>query len=578
MMLKTLQRYKSTNGIAYSKSGSGDPIVLVHGVGLRAEAWLLQIPELSKTNTVYAVDMPGHGDSELLADANRCLDSYVDAIATWIKAEIQVPVIIFGHSMGSMVALNFATRYSTLCAGVGAMNSVYRRSNEAANAVQQRAKSMTNNPELDRVEVPIKRWFKQEGSSFEKNMAELCRSWLEIAPAEGYARAYSIFSENDGPADKALSEIKVPVTFITGDEDSNSSALMSQQMATICSNGSYAVIPNSGHMLPITHPEALNQLLVQFIEKCKTINKGTKMTTIDPGELRNAFGSFMTGVTVVTAISETGEKVGFTANSFTSVSVEPPLLLVCPANKLSSFDIFNRCEHFVVNILAEDQQDVSNTFAGGKGDRFADIAWDSDANGCPIIKGSVAHFSCSTHSNIPAGDHILLVGQVNDFSSNEKLGLGYAKGGYFNLGMEHRAEELTHSLSGVVGGIIEFDNKILLQSTDEGYSLPQIEISEEQGSKESLCRYLDTQGLACEVTAVYSIYENLANKTFTSFYRVNANNGTTAGLGEYIDIDLITDLNFVSDDIQSMMQRFIFEKQNGVFRLYVGDQEAGDIH
>lgn len=302
------------------------------------------------------------------------------------------------------------------------------------------------------------------------------------------------------------------------------------------------------------------------------------MTAIDPRELRNAFGSFMTGVTVVTAISETGEKVGFTANSFTSVSVEPPLLLVCPSNKLSSFDVFNNCNHFVVNILAEDQQDVSNTFAGGKGDRFADITWRSDAHGCPIIEGAVAHFSCTTFSNIPAGDHILLVGEVIDFDTNEKLGLGYAKGGYFSLGMEHRAEELTHSLSGVVGSLIEFENKILLQQTDKGYRLPQVEISDERGSKESIRQYLEAKGMDCEVASVYSVYENLADKKFTSFYRVNANTEDTVGLGEYIEIDQIDDLKFISPDIHSMMQRFIFEKKNGAFRLYVGDQESGDIH
>jgi len=578
MTLKTLQRYKSANGLAYSKSGSGDPIVLVHGVGLRGEAWLQQIPELSKTNTVYAVDMPGHGESELLADDNASLEDYVDAIATWVKEVIQAPVIMFGHSMGSMIALSFAIRHKALCAGVAALNSVYRRSGEAEKAVRLRAKNMAENPGLDRVDAPISRWFSQDALGFEKEMAELCRDWLVKAPMVGYTRAYRIFSENDGPDDKALSELKAPVTFITGDGDSNSSALMSEQMASLCTNGSYTVISDSRHMLQMTHPDELNQLLVQFVEQCKTINKESEMTTIDPRELRNAFGSFMTGVTVVTAISKTGEKVGFTANSFTSVSVEPPLLLVCPSNKLSSFDIFNTCEHFVVNILAEDQQDISNTFAGGKGDRFADIAWHSDANGCPVIEGSVAHFSCSTHSNIPAGDHILLVGQVSNFESNEKLGLGYAKGGYFSLGMEHRAEELTHSLSGVVGGIIEFDNKVLLQSTDKGYNLPQLEISSESGSKESIRQYLDEQGVSCEVASVYSVYENLAENKFTSFYRVNANSDATAGLGEYIDIDKINTLDFVSADIQSMMQRFVFEKQNGAFRLYVGDQETGDIH
>lgn len=302
------------------------------------------------------------------------------------------------------------------------------------------------------------------------------------------------------------------------------------------------------------------------------------MTTIDTRELRNAFGSFMTGVTVVTALSESGEKVGFTANSFTSVSVNPALLLVCPSNNLSSFEIFNTCKHFAVNILAEDQQDISNTFASSKGDRFENIKWHSDENGCPIIEGSVAHFSCSTYNNIPAGDHILLIGQVNQFVANDKLGLGYAKGGYFSLGMEHKAEALIHTSEGVVGGIVEFDNKVLVKSTEQGYTLPQAATSAEQGSQKTIRQYLETKGLDCEIGLVYSVYENLDAKKFTTFYRANANNSTAGELGEYIDIDKIKDLDFVSSDIQSMMHRFVLEKQNGAFRLYVGDNQIGDTH
>ena len=113
MTSKILQRYKAANGIAYSKSGSGEPIVLIHGVGLRAEAWLQQISELTKTNTVYAIDMPGHGESELLANDKANLVDYVDTIADWVKAVIKAPVIIFGHSMGSIVvAIKQLMRYS----------------------------------------------------------------------------------------------------------------------------------------------------------------------------------------------------------------------------------------------------------------------------------------------------------------------------------------------------------------------------------------------------------------------------------------------------------------------------------
>jgi len=301
------------------------------------------------------------------------------------------------------------------------------------------------------------------------------------------------------------------------------------------------------------------------------------MSTIDTRELRNAFGSFMTGVTVVTAVSDSGEKVGFTANSFTSVSVDPALLLVCPSNKLSSFEVFNQCKHFAINILAEDQQDISNTFASAKGDRFADIEWHADENGCPIIAGSVAHFSCSTFNTIPAGDHILLVGEIQNFAANDKPGLGYSRGGYFSLGMEHKAEELTH-LIGKVGAIIEHNNQLLLKKTEQGYTVPQVSTSKDQGSKNTIQQYLKEKGLSCKVSSVYSVYENPEAQAFSSYYRAVADNDVVTEGCEYVSINELKNIQFSSADVQSMLLRYVHEKHNGVFRLYVGDEKSGDIH
>lgn len=298
----------------------------------------------------------------------------------------------------------------------------------------------------------------------------------------------------------------------------------------------------------------------------------------DIRELRNAFGSFMTGVTVVTAVSESSEKVGFTANSFTSVSVDPPLLLICPAKNLSSFDIFNNCKYFAVNILAEDQQEISNTFAGGKGDRFANVTWHSNEQGVPLIDGAVAHFSCSTHNNIDAGDHIVLIGEVSAFNTSDKLGLGYAKGGYFSLGMEHRAEELSQKQPGIVGAVIEYQDKVLLTKTDAGFSLPQVQSKVGQGSLEAVRQYLSGKGLEVELGSVFSIYENLQDKRFSTFYRALASTENAANLGEFVSVDALSSLDYVTSDIKSMMQRYVMEKNNGVFRVYVGDNQSGDIH
>ncbi|MEO0403013.1 MAG: flavin reductase family protein, partial [Pseudomonadota bacterium] len=160
------------------------------------------------------------------------------------------------------------------------------------------------------------------------------------------------------------------------------------------------------------------------------------MTTLCPDALRRAFGSFMTGVTVVTARQADGTPVGFTANSFASVSLSPPLLLVCPGQFLSNYDAFATCTHFAVNVLAEGQEDISNTFAGYKGDRFARAAHHDDLHGVPVIAGATAQFSCTTHQALPAGDHCVLIGEVRAFHHTDQPGLGYVSGAYFSRGLE----------------------------------------------------------------------------------------------------------------------------------------------
>lgn len=301
------------------------------------------------------------------------------------------------------------------------------------------------------------------------------------------------------------------------------------------------------------------------------------MSNFDVRELRNAFGSFMTGVTVVTAVSKTGEKVGFTANSFTSVSMDPPLLLVCPAMRLSSYDIFESCDHFAVSVLAEDQQHASNTFAGSKDDRFAEVEWHADEFGTPLIDGAVAHFSCSSFQKVEAGDHLLLMGKVEQFSSNEKFGLGYAKGGYFSLGMEHKAEEITHEQYAQVGALVECNEKLLLKKTDKGFSLPQGKMQADISSLQTLKNMLVSLGIEAEVGQVFSVYEKSVSGNFVAFYRAESMTEKEIEGYEYVAIDELSGAVFASSDLSSMVTRFVHEKRNGVFRLYVGNELEGDV-
>ena len=303
------------------------------------------------------------------------------------------------------------------------------------------------------------------------------------------------------------------------------------------------------------------------------------MKQLDSKALRNAFGSYMTGVTVITAMTDDGKPVGFTANSFTSVSLEPPLLLVCPAKSLSSFDVFANCEHFAVNILSEDQQNISNIFAGSKDDRFSQIDWHTDEQGNPIIAGALTHFSCKTERNLEAGDHHLLVGQVLDFSAHEGRGLGYASGGYFSLGLEREAAEISTQEKHVsVGVIIEHNGKVLLSQSEGKANLPNTVTDDNTNAVSTIKQFLAENGIEAQLGAVFSIYENTKNNNNYIFYRAFAESSDTKGLGEYVAINSLAEQNFATPAMATMMNRYATESKNGFYGVYVGKEEFGKVH
>ena len=299
------------------------------------------------------------------------------------------------------------------------------------------------------------------------------------------------------------------------------------------------------------------------------------MPTLDPKALRKAFGSYMTGVTVVTARAADGTPVGFTANSFTSVSLDPPLLLVCPGSHLSSFETFRTCTHFAVSVLAEGQEDVSNTFGSSKGGRFDNVASTADANSVPLSDGAVAQFSCTAHSCTTAGDHIILVGQVTDFARIEKPGLGYGHGGYFTLAKERMAQA-TPDRPTCVGAIIEQDGALVVQNDARAPTLPSTTLTGNTGARSAIAAHLEAQGLATDIGRVYSVFDD-ANGGEKFIYFTATLRGTGAK-AQYIPLDDIPQTHWPSPAIATMMARYHQERANNQFGLYIGDSAAGDVH
>jgi flavin reductase (DIM6/NTAB) family NADH-FMN oxidoreductase RutF len=153
-------------------------------------------------------------------------------------------------------------------------------------------------------------------------------------------------------------------------------------------------------------------------------------TATDPRLLRQALGRFATGVTVITTRTADAKYEGLTANSFSAVSLDPPLVLWCLRLTAPSLDSFRQSGHFAVNVLSRAQSAVSRHFATARHDKFEDIAFTPGIAGCPTLEESLAIFECRTESTIEGGDHIIFIGRVIRAHYREGEPLIFAHGRY----------------------------------------------------------------------------------------------------------------------------------------------------
>ncbi|MBM3670896.1 MAG: flavin reductase family protein [Actinobacteria bacterium] len=141
----------------------------------------------------------------------------------------------------------------------------------------------------------------------------------------------------------------------------------------------------------------------------------------DAAEFRQVLGQFATGVTIITAIDD-GEPAGVAANSFTSVSLDPPLVLFCVAHTSSTWPRIERAGKFAVNILGEHQEEVCRLFAAKGADRFAQVKWRVGVGGSPVLDDCIAYLDCEFWAEYDGGDHIIVVGRVLDLGINHDAG------------------------------------------------------------------------------------------------------------------------------------------------------------
>jgi len=157
-------------------------------------------------------------------------------------------------------------------------------------------------------------------------------------------------------------------------------------------------------------------------------------SAIDGREFRSTLGQFCSGVVIVTGALD-GQPAGFAAQSFTSLSLEPPLVALCPAKTSTSWPRVRQSGHFCINILAEDQKLVCDLFARTGIDKFGTLKWHKGARGSPVLDGILAYIDCELEAEYEAGDHTIVIGRVVDLAILDRARgpLLFFRGGYGNF-------------------------------------------------------------------------------------------------------------------------------------------------
>lgn len=298
---------------------------------------------------------------------------------------------------------------------------------------------------------------------------------------------------------------------------------------------------------------------------------------IDVRALRKALGAFATGVTIVTTEAPDGTPRGFTANSFTSVSLDPPLVLVCIARAAGSAATFTAARHFAISILSEEQRATSALFASPVADRFVATPWRRGHSGSPLIAGAAAWFDCAMHETVDAGDHVILIGRVLAFDhAEEAVPLGYCRGAYVRFGL---SQEVTAAAGqACVGAILERDEAVLLlENPDGSLGLPVGTRLEPADDPTSLRGRLRALGLHARLDFLFAVFEAPSGGPVCIHYRGALTGSDLPASGALWPLGAMPWQRLRDPAVASMLRRYIRERSEDTFGIYVGDADQGEV-
>lgn len=372
--------FKGFGGVRLEAELTGDEhdpaILLVHGVGQTRAAWRAVAEGLVQAGRrVVNLDLRGHGDSEWPADGRYDLAAHAEDLRAVLAQMGSRPVVVAATLGGWIATLALATDAANLAAGLVLVDMPV--SDPAGLAEQIAERLGTNDGQWD-PRVPA-----------------------QLQESELSARLFA-----------AAPSLALPTLIVRGGLGWMDRSARADEFDALLPNGESAEVADADLLVVTDRTEAFLGLLLDFLERKQPRDATEFRAGSDARTLRDAMGCFATGITIITSRDAEGKPIGLTANSFTSLSLDPPLLLVCVANSAGSAPVLREAEHFAVNLLQIGQQPASNRFAGRGEDRFAATPWTPGETGMPLLDGALGSFECKRHAVHEGGDHFILVGEV----------------------------------------------------------------------------------------------------------------------------------------------------------------------
>lgn len=262
-------------GTSYLSLGQGQPVVLIHGVGLNKEMWGGQFVGLAADYRVIAYDMLGHGQSARPA-VDTDLQGYAAQLVELLDHLQIAQATVIGFSMGGLIARAFALHYPQRLSALVVLNSVFNRSPEqSAGVIARAAQAAELGPDAN-VDAALERWFSREYKAANPAQVVAIRQVLAGNDPQGYHTTYSLFATQDMYREADLGSIQVPTLIATGELDTGSTPAMTRQLAARIPGARSVVLAEQRHMMPVEAPRDVNRMLLDFLREARTLTESAK--------------------------------------------------------------------------------------------------------------------------------------------------------------------------------------------------------------------------------------------------------------------------------------------------------------